>query len=119
MRKLETEEDISAAIAEIRNPTKEKKPSNNPIGWTRADREERAKTEAIIADMLDPSTVPKFTLDLLIDDIRLNAEQYINTLRNTLTDRNELLTPENRPVIFDSIGTFVINEIEKVRNLLK
>lgn len=119
LRKLETEEDISAAIAEIRNPTKEKKPSNNPIGWTRADREERAKTEAIIADMLDPSTVPKFTLDLLIDDIRLNAEQYINTLRNTLTDRNELLTPENRPVIFDSIGTFVINEIEKVRNLLK
>lgn len=88
-------------------------------GWTKADREDRAKLEAIVADMYDPSTVPEFTIDWLIDDIQLNAKNYVDLLRNTLKDRSTLLTDENKPKIADAIQKYVIDEILKVKELVE
>lgn len=88
-------------------------------GWTKSDRENRGKLEAIVADMYDPTTVPEFTLELLIDDIQLNAKTYVDLLRNTLTDRSTLLTAENKPKIAEAITKYVIKEIEKVRELVE
>lgn len=88
-------------------------------GWTKADRENRGKLEAIVADMYDPTTVPEFTIELLIDDIQLNAKTYVDLLRNTLIDRSTLLTAENKPKIAEAITKYVIKEIEKVRELVE
>lgn len=119
LRKLETPEEVAEAIAEIRNPTKEHKPSSNPKGFTREQREQKAKIAAVVADMYDPATAKEFTVDDLINDIRINAEAYVNLLRNTLADRNALLTAENRPIVAEAITRYVMNEIEKVRDLVK
>ena len=118
IRKLETEGEIAEAIAEIRNPTKEKKPSNNPSGYTKEQRETRAKIAAVVADMYDSTTAKAFTVDDLVNDIRINAEAYVNLLRNTLADRGALLTKENRTIVAEAITRYVMNEIEKVRNRL-
>lgn len=88
-------------------------------GWTKADRANRAETVAIIADMLDPSTVPEYTVDSLVDEIRLNSEEWVRTLRNMLADRVAVLTPETRPMIAEAITKYVMNEFEKVRDLVK
>lgn len=111
IRKLKTDEEVKEAIEEIKNP--------KPRGWTKEDRENRGKLEAIVADMYDPTTVPEFTLELLIDDIQLNAKTYVDLLRNTLTDRSTLLTAENKPKIAEAITKYVIKEIEKVRELVE
>lgn len=110
-------------VEEIAEAIVEGKPENiNPEkrrGWTKADREDRAKLEAIVADMYDPSTVPEFTLDLLIDDIQLNAQNYVDLLRNTLKDRSTLLTDENKPKIAEAIQKYVIDELLKVKELVE
>ena len=97
---------------------KAKKPSNNPAGFNKEARENKAQIEAIVADMYDLTTVPEFTIDLLIEDIQANAENYVSMLRNTLTDRSTLLTEENRPLIADAIERYVIQKIMKVKELV-
>lgn len=110
-------------VAEIAEAIVEGKPENISTekrrGWTKADREDRAKLEAIVADMYDPSTVPEFTIDWLIDDIQLNAKNYVDLLRNTLKDRSTLLTDENKPKIADAIQKYVIDELLKVKELVE
>lgn len=99
-------------------PEKVKKPSNNPAGFNKEARENKAQIEAIVADMYDPTTVPEFTIDLLIEDIQANAENYVSMLRNTLADRSTLLTEENRPLIADAIERYVIQKIIEVKELV-
>lgn len=97
---------------------KAKKPSNNPAGFNKEARENKAQIEAIVADMYNPTTVPEFTLDFLIEDIQANAANYVQMLRNTLVDRSYLLTEENRPAVADAIEKYVINEIKKIKELV-
>ncbi len=92
---------------------------HKPRGWTKADREERAKLDAIAADMYDRTTVPEYTVDSLVDDIHLCAQEFVQQIKNTLKDRSTVLTDENKPIIADAIDIYIIKEIEKVRNLLK
>ena len=93
--------------------------TRNVFRRTKDKVEERAATESVIKDMYNTDTVPEYTLEFLLEEISVNAEAYISTLRNTLMDRHELLTPENRPAIAETIQNNIINEIEKVRDLLK
>lgn len=88
-------------------------------GWTKKDREERAKLDAIAADMYDRSTVPEYTVDSLVDDIQLCAQEFVQQIKNTLKDRSTVLTDENKPIIAEAIDLYIIKEIEKVRILLK
>lgn len=113
---LMTDEEVKDTAEKILRG--EKPPTNNAFRRTKEKIAERAETEAVIATMYDPNSVPEYTIEFLVDEIMVNADQYIQTLRNTLTDRAVLLTPENRPIIADAVGC-IINEIEKVRNLLK
>lgn len=114
---LMTDEEVKDTAEKILRG--EKPPKSNAFRRTKEKMEERAATMAIIEDMHNPDAVPEYTLDFLIEEIAVNAEAYISTLRNSLTDRHELLTPENRPVIAEAIQNRIINEIEKVRDLLK
>ena len=100
-------------------PRQEVKQEYKPRGWTKADREERTKLETIATDMYDRTTVPEYTVDSLVDDIQLCAEGFIQQIKNTLKDRSDVLTAENKPIISDAIDLYIIKEIEKVRILLK
>ena len=87
------------------------------VRYTKKDRQNRKEIEAIVADMYDPSTVPEFTLEFLIEDIQANGKSYIELLRNTLKDRSNLLTDENRPAIAEAISS-IIAEITKIKELV-
>ena len=78
----------------------------------------KSEIEAIVNDMYDPTTVPEYTIEFLLEDIQLNAANYVQVLRNTLTERSTLLTDENRPLIADAIERYVIEEIKKVKELV-
>jgi len=82
-----------------------------PHGYTKEDRIDRAKTEAVIADMIDTSNVREMTVEMLVDDIVLNAEEYVRSLRNVLTDHSTLLTDESRPIIAEAIQKHILDKI--------
>lgn len=88
-------------------------------GYTKEDRKNRAETEAIVAEMFDTSSIKEMTVERLVDDITLNAEEYVRVLRNTLLDHSELLTPENKPIIASAIQTHIINEILKLKGIVE
>ena len=92
---------------------------HKPRGWTKEDRAERAKLEAIAADMYDRSTVPAYTVESLVDDIQLCAGEFVHQIKNTLKDRSTVLVGENKTIIADAIDLYIIKEIKKVRDLLK
>lgn len=75
--------------------------------------------EAIIADMYDRSTVPEYTVDSLVYEIQLCANEYVQQIQNTLKDRSEVLTAENKPIIAEAINHYIIENFEKVRDSLK
>ena len=84
---------------------------------TDEERRELDEIRAIVEDMCDPTTTPEFTIDLLIEDIEVNADIYVQLLRNTLTDRSNLVTDENKPRIAAAIDK-VVENIMKVRETL-
>ena len=114
---METEEvkEIAAAIVEGKP---ENINQNKHRGWTKADRESRALTERIVAEMKDTEHLPVFTIDALVECLEIDADNYVSALRNRLMDMSELLTPENKPVIAKLIEEKVIQKIQKVKELV-
>ena len=112
-------EEKDEIISMIASGKYEKPKGEKPRGWTKADRASRALTEAIVAEMCDTEHMPEFTLELLIEDIQLNGETYVQLLRNTLADRSNLLTEENKPIIAEAIEKYVISKIKEVKELVK
>lgn len=115
MEKKDVEE-IAEAIVEGKleniNPEKRR-------GWTKADRENRAKLENIVADMYDPSTVPEYTVNDLVDDIQMNAENFVQMIKSILTERSTILTGENKQIVAGAITKYIIDEMEKVRERIE
>ena len=114
------QEDVEAAADAILNDmTISTLPTAKKVSKVRVktpeDLENLQKIEAIVADMYDPTTAPEFTIDLLIDDIEVNAEIYVELLANTLKDRQALVTGENKPRIVAAINK-VVENILKVRD---
>lgn len=89
-----------------------------PGGWTEEERRLQDETEAIVADMYDRQTIPEYTIESLVYEIQLCAEEYLRQIRHTFDDRIEILTDENKPIIADAIGHYLIDEFEKLRGEL-
>ena len=89
-----------------------------PGGWTEEERRLQDETEAIVADMYDRQTIPEYTIESLVYEIQLCAKEYLQQIRHTFDDRIEILTDENKPIIADAIGHFIIDEFEKLRGEL-
>lgn len=70
-----------------------------------------------IKEEMRGSTATDYTFDMLLDDIKVNAMNYIDQLRGTLTERRELLTQGNR-VQIDAALILIANDILKVREAL-
>lgn len=93
-----------------------KKPERKPRKpKTEEEKRDMAEIEAIMRDMRDPTTTPEFTIDFLIEDIELNGQTYVELLANTIADRKNLATDENKPLIVAAIDK-VVDGILKVRD---
>ena len=112
----EEQDEIIAALIDNRKP--EQKPNNprprKPKPKTEEEKRDLAEIEAIMRDMRDPTTTPEFTIDFLIEDIELNGQTYVELLANTIADRKNLATDENKPLIVAAINK-VVEGILKVR----
>ena len=108
------ESEIIEAFAQAVNEGK--KPERKPRKpKTEEEKRNLAEIEAIMRDMRDPTTTPEFTIDFLIEDIELNGQTYVELLANTIADRKNLATDENKPLIVAAINK-VVDEILKVRD---
>ena len=81
---------------------------------TPEDMENLQKIEAIVNEMYDPTAITEFTIDFLLEDIEVNGQIYVELLANTLKDRENLVTDENKPRIAAAIDK-VVENILKVR----
>ena len=105
-------EAFAKAIEENKKPVRPKRPPK-----TEEEKQNLAEIEAIMRDMRDPTTTPEFTIDFLIEDIELNGQTYVELLANTIADRKNLATDENKPLIVAAINK-VVDGILKVRDLI-
>ena len=103
-------EAFAKAIEENKKPVRPKRPPK-----TEEEKRNLAEIEAIMRDMRDPTTTPAFTIDFLIEDIELNGQTYVELLANTIADRKNLATDENKPLIVAAINK-VVEGILKVRD---
>ena len=85
-----------------------------PRGGTKEQRKAYEEIAEIERDMYDRSTVPEYNIDLLADDIRLSAEVFSGTIRQTLTELRFVLTEENKSVVIDVIDRFIIKDAERL-----
>ena len=109
-----SEPEIIEAFAQAVNEGK--KPKRKPRKpKTEEEKRDIDEIEAIMRDMRDPTTTPEFTIDFLIEDIELNGQTYVELLANTIADRKNLVTDENKPLIVAAINK-VVDEILKVRD---
>ena len=113
--KKSSEEKESFAADVLSGAAKKKTVSH--LKPTKRDKEALVKTEKIIADMYNADSVPDYTIEFLLEDIQINGEKYVSLLRNTLKDRNALLTEETRPVVANAIDR-IINRIISVKELV-
>ena len=85
-----------------------------PRGGTKEQRKTYEEIAEIERDMYDRSTVPEYNIGLLADDIRLSAEVFSGTIRQTLTELSYVLTEENKSVVIDVIDRFITKDAERL-----
>lgn len=123
IRKLESDEEVKAAVEGIRNP--KAKPFHSPnlpkkerSKMSEEDREIVDRVNRIVEIQKDSNRDTSITIDDLAELIGEDGKDYVSSLRNTLTVRSTLLVGENRKVIADVIEN-IIKEISKVKELLQ
>lgn len=92
---------------EIKKPKREK-----------AEKEDLAAINKIVAEMYDASHVAEYTMDMLVEDIQINGKMVVDMLRGILTSHSTLLTAENKPAVGEAIEKYFIEEIKKVKELV-
>lgn len=112
-------EDNEVEAATVPAVEEKKGVSGNPNGFPKSVRNRRAEIRSIGENMRNVSTTPMFTIDDLLYDIRLNADIYFDLLKNTINDRPELLTDENKHKIEETIDNYVLEGIANVRRSIR
>lgn len=121
--KLESDEEVKAAVEEIRNP--KPKPIHNPnlpkkerSKMSEEDREIADRVNRIVEIQKDSNRDTSITIDDLAELISEDGKDYVSSLRNNLVVRSALLVGENRKVIADVVEN-IIKEISKIKELLQ
>lgn len=91
-----------------------KKPSGNPNGYSREKRENRELTRRVL-DLTHNAPIPEYTLDMLVNEIKLDADNYFSSLNFRLTTNAALVSGENADTIGKLIDDYVICGIEEIR----
>lgn len=109
-------EAVETGTAKERPKPKPRRSPNSDKGYTKEDRELSKKVSGVV-DGLFSDEGKTYTLDLLIEDLEVNGENYTRLLQNTITDHPELITEWNKPVIVETMQT-IIDKITKVKETL-
>lgn len=91
-----------------------KKPSGNPNGYSKEKRESRELTRRVL-DFTHNAPIPEYTLDMLVNEIKLDADNYFSSLNFRLTTNAALISGENADTIGKLIDNYVICGIERIR----
>lgn len=91
-----------------------KKPSSNPNGYSKEKRESRELTRRVL-DFTHNAPIPEYTLDMLVNEIKLDADNYFSSLNFRLTTNAALISGENADTIGKLIDNYVICGIERIR----
>jgi len=98
-------ENVQSAI----NSLKEGKPITGKRGTVEA--------KAIARALTDESITMDFTLDHLIEQMRYNADGFVNSLSNLLMDHKDI-SNNNRAEIVDAINTIIIDRVNQIKERL-
>lgn len=114
-----TPDEVHAIADKIMNPPKKEQKQDTQgrknIGRPKEYRELREIVESAIAAQTNIEGCSEYFIDDLIEDIEVNGKNYVNSLRNMLTIRKELLVDadaKNR--VFKAIAG-IMQEITKTR----
>jgi hypothetical protein len=91
-----------------------KKPSGNPNGYSMEKRESRELTRRVL-DFTHNAPIPEYTLDMLVNEIKLDADNYFSSLNFRLSSNAALISGENASMIGKLIDDYVICGIEEIR----
>lgn len=102
----------SNVLKQIKRDTPKKHYSG---GGSKEYREQRDEIANIVVELYDETPV-EFTVSDLVDEIVVNAKNYIRLLKNQISDHKNLITEETVNQIADAIVVSVLSPIEKIRS---
>lgn len=103
----------------VEEPSQTEEPQKPKQYGRRENQQVYALIDSVYDSMLGKTPAPEYTVDDLVDEVRINAEDYIRVLRNTLAYRSTVLnTEENRTRVRDTVRN-IQKEIERIGDLLK
>ncbi len=85
----------------------------NPITGHKDTRE----AKAIAKELVDDSITMEYTLDHLIEQMRCNADGFVNSLSNLLMDHKDI-SNANRAELTEAIDVIIINRINQIKERL-
>lgn len=91
-----------------------KKPSNNPRGWTKEDRASRELTQKIL-EFTHSDEIPEYTLEMLVEDMKLDADNFFSVLRNRITMNAELVNNDQTHIIGNMIDDYIVSGVTEIR----
>lgn len=97
-------------IKEIRG----KKPSNNERGWTKEDRKNRELTKKIL-DFTHSEEIPEYTLEMLVEDMKLDADNFFSVLRNRIAMNAELVNRDDTHMVGKMIDDYIVSGVTEIR----
>lgn len=114
-----TPDEVHAVADKIMNPPKKEQKQDaqgrKNVGRPKEYRELREIVESAIAAQTNIEGCSEYFIDDLIEDIEVNGKNYVNSLRNMLTIRKELLVDADAKYrVFKAIAG-IMQEITKTR----
>ena len=83
------------------------------------DPEKEPTIQEIVQTLKDPDASPEFTIDMLVEELSVNADEYVHALKNSIVTRSTLLsTPENREKVIKELNN-IKAKIERLKEIIK
>lgn len=117
--KADDEHKQEAIDAAKNNTPAPKKPTRNASdkytgGGTAEYRKMRNEIAEIVSDMYDTTKPVEYGINDLIDDIRMNAERFMQTLANIIEDHRDLITSENSEIVKAELHKSIIGKATEI-----
>lgn len=96
-------------------------PKSKPIPevGNKQNPERKITTKEIIEQLHNPDGSPEFTIENLVDEIEINGEEYVHSLKHSIADRSTLLsTQKNRQMVLEALNG-IKSQIEKLKEIIK
>lgn len=115
----ELQQDVANRIENGESPKKVveeviKRRSGNPDGYSKEKRASRELTRQVV-EYTHNAPIPEYTLDMLVNEIKLDADNYFSSLNFRLATNAALISGKNADAIGKLIDDYVICGIEEIR----